>query len=325
MRSAKMDNFRGILMILVVLGHLLELQEGPVSDYLYLIIYSFHMPLFVWISGYFAKPADRSCIRSLIFPYLIFQLLYSVAAVFFWKTEDSIKLLEPYWLMWFLMALFLWRLLLPLLDVKDIKSQAVTLGTVLLLALLTGWEQELRYVLSFQRMVALFPMFILGYYCRGRYREITHWWDKQGTKGHRFFKVILLLVVLAGFFILYLFREENSHKWLYWKYPYGKKGGGILNRASLLAFAVICLCVFIIWIPDRKLPLLTRIGQNTLPVYLLHGFIIKTMEYYGVMERTVTPGLLTVLLLVIIVFACSSPPISNLFCRWFGRQKPSYD
>lgn len=117
-RSARMDNFKCFLIICVVFGHLLEMQEGMASECLYLAIYSFHMPLFVWVSGYFAKPADRKSLKTLLLPYLVFQILYSLCAVYLWQTEDEIKLLEPYWLMWFLMALFIWKLLLPLLDAK---------------------------------------------------------------------------------------------------------------------------------------------------------------------------------------------------------------
>ena len=320
-RSARMDNFRCFLMILVVLGHLLELQEGPIQDYVYLVIYSFHMPLFVWISGYFAKYADRHCIRSLMLPYLVFQVLYSVAALYFWKTEEELKLLEPYWLMWFLMALFLWRLLLPLLDVKNLKQQVLALGVVLALALLTGWEQELRYVLSFQRMVALFPMFLLGYYCRGWNAEIGAWWQGQGKSRRMLLRIALALAVAVGFLVLYLFREEISHKWLYWKYPYGKKGGSVINRATLLAFAVVCLGAFMAWMPNRRIPVLTYIGQNTLPVYLLHGFVIKTLDHYGVMERVAHPGLWTLVILVGMLLLFSSPPVAGLFRSCFGRNK----
>lgn len=320
MRSVKLDNFRGILMLLVVLGHLLELQEGPLADYLYLVIYSFHMPLFVWVSGYFAKPADRSCIRTLVFPYLVFQLLYSAAAVYFWGTEDSVKILEPYWLMWFLMALFLWRLLLPLMDGRGIRSQAAALGVMLALALLTGWEQELRYVLSFQRMVALFPMFLLGYYCRGWRDDILVWWQGRGKRNRLYLQIGLVLAMAVGFFFLYLFREEISHKWLYWKYPYGKKGGSVLGRMGLLMFAVICLGAVLPLIPGRRIPGLTHLGRNTLPVYLLHGFVIETLEYYGVMERVTRPGLATVLLLALLLALFSSPPVVSAFRYWFGKR-----
>ena len=53
-RDAKIDNLKGILIFLVVFGHLLELviTKGH-AKYIYELIYSFHMPFFIFLSGYF--------------------------------------------------------------------------------------------------------------------------------------------------------------------------------------------------------------------------------------------------------------------------------
>ena len=55
------DNARAILIFLVVLGHLLQpyTSEDKFLQALYLLIYSFHMPTFLFISGYFAKNLDK--------------------------------------------------------------------------------------------------------------------------------------------------------------------------------------------------------------------------------------------------------------------------
>lgn len=50
MRIHKIDITKGVLILLVIAGHLIQ---GPVSDSLArYIIYSFHMPLFIAVSGY---------------------------------------------------------------------------------------------------------------------------------------------------------------------------------------------------------------------------------------------------------------------------------
>ena len=56
-RSAYWDNIKAILIFLVVLGHfLLAMQKKSVLvEAVYWWIYSFHMPAFVFASGYFAK------------------------------------------------------------------------------------------------------------------------------------------------------------------------------------------------------------------------------------------------------------------------------
>ncbi len=52
------DNARAILILFIVLGHMLQPYTSIGDKYLsalYLVIYSFHMPTFLFISGYFAK------------------------------------------------------------------------------------------------------------------------------------------------------------------------------------------------------------------------------------------------------------------------------
>lgn len=55
------DNARAILIFLVVLGHMIQpyTSESKYILALYLVIYSFHMPTFLFISGYFAKHLDK--------------------------------------------------------------------------------------------------------------------------------------------------------------------------------------------------------------------------------------------------------------------------
>ena len=56
MRNERVDNLKGILTVLVVFGHFLELiMDQGWTKYVYELIYSFHMPFFIFTSGYFYK------------------------------------------------------------------------------------------------------------------------------------------------------------------------------------------------------------------------------------------------------------------------------
>ena len=69
------DNVKFILIFLVVLGHLLEISNPfPGKDVLYKLIYSCHMPVFIFISGFFAKFHGNKIVFHLIYPYLLFQI-----------------------------------------------------------------------------------------------------------------------------------------------------------------------------------------------------------------------------------------------------------
>lgn len=79
MRNTSYDKLRGIGIMLVVFGHTLGISQG-----VELYIYSFHMPLFFFISGLSLTPtrlsqawpdAVRHYGRRLLLPYILFSLL----------------------------------------------------------------------------------------------------------------------------------------------------------------------------------------------------------------------------------------------------------
>ena len=62
-RDSYFDNLKTILIFLVVLGHFTNLNNSvPLMGAINNVIYSFHMPIFIFISGYFSKSikAQRS-------------------------------------------------------------------------------------------------------------------------------------------------------------------------------------------------------------------------------------------------------------------------
>ena len=64
-RVCKYDNLRVFLIFLVILAHCMEqFNKGRVFD-LYRIIYSFHMPAFIWLTGNFARFDRRKILKHL--------------------------------------------------------------------------------------------------------------------------------------------------------------------------------------------------------------------------------------------------------------------
>lgn len=61
-RIALFDNIKGLLIILVVAGHMMYPihNDNPTLSTTFDIIYLFHMPLFVFMSGLFAKSTYRN-------------------------------------------------------------------------------------------------------------------------------------------------------------------------------------------------------------------------------------------------------------------------
>lgn len=79
-RDGYADFLKYVLISLVVLGHFIGLYQHRVgiSGGLYTWIYAFHMPLFVFISGYFSKHITNYRKRSvdvLLYPFILFQFI----------------------------------------------------------------------------------------------------------------------------------------------------------------------------------------------------------------------------------------------------------
>src|SRR5690625_7801367 len=83
-RLAYFDNAKLLLIFLVVFGHLIQPFTGDSKSVqtLYTWIYTFHMPAFIFLAGFFAKGSGNiqyiiKLAKRLIIPYLIFQVMYT--------------------------------------------------------------------------------------------------------------------------------------------------------------------------------------------------------------------------------------------------------
>lgn len=93
-RDFTLDMAKGILIILVVMGHSIQYSFGSswlmserfFDDTVFKAIYSFHMPLFMMISGYLFFNSNKKAFTTLMIskfkaigiPMLSFVLLYNI-------------------------------------------------------------------------------------------------------------------------------------------------------------------------------------------------------------------------------------------------------
>ena len=159
-RSAYWDNVKFFLIALVVLGHSLYAFQNriPVRA-LVSAIYFFHMPAFVFVSGFFSKSENSRRAKSLwklIFAYLFLWAFYLGWAVL---TSRQLKLTVPYYSSWYLLALVFWRLVTPYCS--KIRFGLVYFTVV---AILVGFWSDVRNGFALARIIALYPFFLAGYY-----------------------------------------------------------------------------------------------------------------------------------------------------------------
>lgn len=271
-RRYDFDNLRGILILLVVVAHLIEqFAPFPGSEGIYRTIYSFHMPAFLFLFGYFAsfQPAR---IGWQVLMYVLFQSLYLLFARYALGSNAAWQYATPYWLLWYLLVSIGYQLLIPLYDWKSKPIQAVIFMFSVGLALAVGFVSSIGYKWSLSRFFVFQPFFIAGLYYRNHEPVLR----KALGKGRLWYRLAgCLLPVIATIILL---SSEISRNMLYGSYAYIKTGSTLWTRLALLCIGFVWI-VFLVGslgkLLNRKLPLLTALGQNTLPVFLLHGFIIR--------------------------------------------------
>lgn len=265
MRDDSIDSIKGLLIFLVVLGHCLSLGNIEDTRILHNMIYCFHMPLFVFLSGYFTKKNRQllSGIRSVFEIFIVFHIYYTVITRSFPYTLYD--LLTPQWIYWYLLSLVFWRLLVLYLPFDKWNKVAVCLSSIVM-GIVIGCIPFIGYPLSLSRTIVFFPFFILGYY--GKY-------DLVINKIRSSRKIIFLLgggcclliscvvmpdlkKVFAGSFPYYL-------QDVYFCHP-------SVIRVMFYAMATLMSIVFIKLTPNNKF--LAEVGRNTMLFYVYHSFMI---------------------------------------------------
>ncbi|MGE8206443.1 acyltransferase family protein [Heyndrickxia sp. NPDC080065] len=278
-RNLYFDNAKLILIFLVVFGHVISpLKEN--DDFLftlYAVIFLFHMPAFILISGYFAKGYRKNgyllkSVKKILLPYLIFQAIYSF---FYFINGDehslSFDFLEPHWTLWFLLSLFFWNLLLYVFA----KLKWLGLIVAIFIGIGIGYIDHIGSFLSLSRTFVFFPYFLLGFLIEPKHI--------QWIKNIKYSNVLGMLILISTFLLFEFSFPKNAVPWLLGSSSYDDMGNveimdGIYRGFQyLLTFVVIV--GFLALVPSSGTKI-TVIGQRTLYVYLLHGFIIKIIETF---------------------------------------------
>lgn len=267
-------NLRFLLILCVFIGNAIEplitRMDGMHS--LYMWIFTFHMPLFVFVTGYFAKhnltgEAGRRTLLQISFQYVIFQSLYSLLDVTVFQVNNiHHSFFAPYLLLWFLASHICWRLLLLMMRKCSVVQQ---LAISITLGILVGYLQMDGTWFSISRTFVFLPFFIAGYHFSFEKLEQLLTIKTRG---------IALSVSILLFAVIFLGGADLAPGWLYGNMTYGQLDhhewyAGIF-RLSLYLLQTIAGAAFLSFVP-KGASLLTDYGRRTLYVFLLHGFIIR--------------------------------------------------
>jgi fucose 4-O-acetylase-like acetyltransferase len=316
------DNARWVAITLVVIGHaLLKLISGSDTAYsTYLFIYLFHVPVFVCVSGYFAKsgpPTMRSIKRLLtdiVFPYIIFETVWSL--INWWTTgKFSLDYTTASWTLWFLIALGVWRVTLPYLVMLRFP-----LLFSILISVAAGYLDNVDSTLALSRTAGLLPFFVFGW--RLRRSGITEKWLALPTAVvwrwragalALFLGVAIALGAGIGTWRDLLIRRFLLYDEQYDSFGYEEWWAGAVRLAMIAIGLVLCIA-FLILIPRRH-TVFTAWGAATMYIYLLHSFLLYPLRQSGVLDKQTSPLVLigVILLAIAISVFLSQPFIRKIF------------
>jgi fucose 4-O-acetylase-like acetyltransferase len=309
-----LDVIKGYLIILVVFAHLVEHfgPYDPVFGAVYAALSLYGLPVFVVASGMLAKPVlgdkdYRKMVAKLLLPLLALQpfylLLYARAG------GDAVRhILDPQWLLWFLLSLLLWRMMLPLF-LRIPLALVVAVG----ITLAAGYAQYIGADLSLSRTLYYFPFFLAGYLWREQVLKIVS--TVRLLWGLAFVALLVgaALWFLHGLDTAVVYEDRGYDQAAVWKnYP-------ALGRLVLLLLSSVGGLAWMATMP-RSSKWLVRLGQRSLTILALHGFVVlvclKLFNMAG-WTRSPSPLLFPLLLVMSVAIAWAVSLLDGPFNRFF--------
>ncbi len=264
-RDLRFDNIKGVLIILVVVGHYLwgyRYVSDPVS-LVVCLIYLFHMPAFIFVSGYFSKdtlPIAWRGIAELMVSYFLINTTIGAFAVAF--RDSSVSLLSPYYSCWYLLALVFWRISLPFFARYRF---ALVLSFVISIAV--GFSGEFTNRFALARTIGFYPFFLGGFLFKkaGLATTLTSF-KRSGLVG------ILLFVaaMVAGYYaITELGINTGDMMMTAYKDAWSIE---VIRRVVIIVLAAAATLGLFLALPSKRIPLVTGWGKNSLTIYLFHRY-----------------------------------------------------
>ncbi|WP_207453188.1 acyltransferase family protein [Herbiconiux sp. SYSU D00978] len=326
------DNARFLAVTLVVIGHAVQRLTAD-SDHaliVYLFIYAFHMPAFAIISGYFSKPGApsspqmRRVITDILLPYVIFETIWTLVQ-YLVEGNDTFNPTRPSWTLWFLLALGIFRLVLPYLALFRFP-----LLIAIALSVGVGYFDNVDSTFSLSRAIGIMPFFVLGWKVR-EWGLVERWRIvEQQTVAVRA-AAIGVFVAWLGVVVAFVgqWRAIDLRFWFFYDDSYRGLGedqwyAGLV-RLLLIGLAVMLCAAFFVLVPRHEL-WITEFGTATMYVYLLHSFVLYPLRETGVLEGEHSSAVWLVSVVfasVAIAVALSSPLVRRVF-RPLVEPKPRW-
>lgn len=326
-RIALWDNLKFLLIIFVVIGHYTQQfrADNETLQRIYVFIYSFHMPIFIFVTGLFSKKAvDEKNIKKAL-PYLTCffattLILFIIKALLGWA--PVFELFSPSGISWYLMSMFFMFLITML--IKDYKPQYIFVLS-LIIGVMCGFVQtENPDFFTWMRTLTFYPFFCLGYISdREKIEKAT---NKISIK------ITAVIFFVAIYLLIYFYPKQankisrlNTARHTFSELgrfaPYGWE-------LRLLTYAISFAAIFLLisLIPRKRIKGFTSLGERTLGIYMFHYVIIYTAAYVlkiqNIFKSTSDIGFAYFIILIAILTAyiCSNKGFNYIAQKLFSAK-----
>ena len=264
------DSVKGFGIILVILGHM------AIPEMARQFIFSFHMPLFFFVSGYLYKGGGASLkyvlrkIDALIIPYVLYSFIALAVWVLTgkvqgWGNLKSICLGEGIGVTWFFICLFFTEMIGSLLLLKAKENMMICILAAVA-AVVSSWTSHLEVsnYYMFRTVPAALAIWLAGHCYRGMSLSVK-------------MKILIFAVAAAGLSMFWLQRIDMAS---------ARIGNMFLFYGSAFGGIYIVFALFEAFNMNWKA--LSFAGRNSLVFMCFHGIIPMTIAWamlcFGVSE-----------------------------------------
>ncbi len=271
------DNIKFLLILLVVMGHLADCYTdvSTTCRRIYLFIYSFHMPLFLFISGLFHKDRDilSKCINYASIGFFT-KIINAGARNIFRDVDMKFSLLSDSGIPWFMFVLAGCCALTYLLRKQN---KWFILIAFFMIALFVGYDKDIGDDLYLSRFVIFYPFYLLGNLLQShrilKWRAANKWLVLPAIAILVTWMMICWIKIEDVYILRSLFTGRNS-------FEEEVVGGGPLFRLLTYGITVFVCFAIVILLPNRKIPFVSYAGTKTLQVFVWHWAMFELLDYF---------------------------------------------
>ncbi len=290
-RIYKWDNVKCLLIFSVVLGHFTNqfAKQSVWMRSISIFIYSFHMPLFIFLSGLLQKKWEEEDrldwskpLYYVILGYIlkcaiyVIKLAFHKNPVFCWFGDTGLP--------WYMFAMAAFMVITYVLRKADWR---IVLPLWIAAACAAGYVNWIGSFLYLSRIIVFFPFYYMGYHLKNE--DVMEYVNLSIIK-------LLSAVVIAVVGYISFFRINEVYSYI--RLLTGRNAYAFIHVPGIgwehrLVFYGLAICMSVAvmsLVPNGRHPVAEYIGQHTLQIYFWHRLVL-----YVIMYSKVTTLLMNVL------------------------------